>query len=131
MLTAPIHDIVKKLEQAGYHKSFKGVTRGTWIELSGSQIINLANSIINGYLNYYSFAYNKGKLAGIMLYLIRDCVLRTLAAKFKIRTRAGVLKKFGKNLSMYDYSNITKLPLNKRKAKLINKLTDVSYKTNI
>lgn len=133
MLNAPIHNIVKQLSLAGFHKNYKGVTRTSWLALSGSQIIHLANNIIRGYLNYYSFVYNRATLVSIIFYLIRDCVLRTLAAKFKIRTRAGVLKKFGKNLKMYDYSNLNNLdlPKNKRVPVLINQLISVSYKLNI
>ncbi len=134
MLTALMKLISKKLALAGFHRYHKGLTKTTWLELELSQIIYLANSIIRGYLNYYSFVYNRNRLTGYVYYIIRDSVLRTFAAKMRLKTRAQVIKKYGLNLTIYDYSSPLIKELNKKLAyKEIIHLVNVSkeYKLNV
>ncbi len=106
VLSAPMSKIQSKLAKAGFILSHKGVLTGrdrtSWVVLKPEQIIILANSIIRGYLNYYSFVYNRGKLVSFIFYTIRDVVLRTLAHKYNLITRAQVYKKFGNDLTILD-----------------------------
>lgn len=59
-------------------------------------------------------------------YIIRDVVCRTLARKFKIRTRAQVYKKFGHDLSIYDKENRYK-----GRPKLVAELIRPDYHMNV
>ena len=128
MLTAPMSRIAKKLANGGFHRYHKGLTKTIWLHLELSQIIHLANSVIRGYLNYYSFVYNRNRLVGYVYYIVKDAVLRTIAAKMRLRTRAQVIKKYNKNLYIYNYDSILdkNLPKNKRKPKLIIQFINVS-----
>lgn len=46
-----------------------GTNKSVGLALELPHIIHLANSVINGYLNYYSFVYNRSRLTGyIVLY---------------------------------------------------------------
>lgn len=102
VLSTPMNRIMKKLKEAGFMSNHRGVTRVTWLSLEIRQIIQLANSIIRGYENYYSFTLNKGQLCSYVYFIIRDTVLRTLAHKLSLKTRAKVIKKFGPSLALHD-----------------------------
>lgn len=67
-------------------------------------MIHLANSVIRGYLNYYSFVYNRNRLVGYVYYIIKDSLLRTIAAKKRLGTKAKVIKKYGKNITVNIYN---------------------------
>ena len=54
-----------------------------------------------GYINYYSFAQNKGKLAAFLYFYLKSSCLKLLAAKLKLKTQAQVLKKLDKNLKVF------------------------------
>lgn len=81
-----------------------------------------------GYLNYYSFVHNRGKLTSFIFYIIKDVVLRTLAHKFNLITRAHVYKKFGKQLIIQD---ITKRDKDNRPKTLAKLYKPESYKMNV
>lgn len=127
LLTAPINKIAKKLFNSGFHVDHKGKTKTSWLALELPQIIYLANSVIRGYLNYYSFVYNRNRLTGYVKYIIRDSVLRTIAAKMNLKTRAQVTKKYGNNVTINTYDN------NNSKLKKSISLLDTSkdYKMNV
>lgn len=112
VLSAPMDIIKSKLVKAGFisrqANKHIGISRNTWLSLKPQQIIHLANSIIRGYLNYYSFVFNKSQLTGYIFYVIRDVVLRTFAHKYRLGTRAKVYHKFGKNLQIRDLVNRNK-----------------------
>lgn len=105
MLTAPMSRIANKLSLSKFHINHKGITKTNWLALELSQIITLANSVINGYLNYYSFVYNRSRLTGYVYYIVKDAVLRTIAAKMKLKTRAQVIKKYGKDIRIPIYKD--------------------------
>lgn len=105
MLTAPMSKIAKKLSQAGLHTNHIGKTKTIWLPLELSQIIYLANSIIYGYLNYYSFVYNRSRLTGYVYYIVKDSVLRTIAAKMRLKTRGQVINRYGKNINIDIYKD--------------------------
>lgn len=127
VLRAPMKRITKKLNEAGYMNNHRGATRVSWLSLEVRQIINLANSIIRGYENYYSFVLNKSQLCTYVYYIIRDVTLRTLAHKLSLGTRAAVLKKYGPDLALYDQE---KRDAN-NKPSLITKLYKPSYRINL
>ncbi len=107
MLTAPMSIIANKLQDSGFHTYHLGNTKTNWLALTLPQILHMANSVIRGYLNYYSFVYNRNRLTGYVTYIIKDAVLRTIAAKMKLRTRAQVTKKYGKSLTIKTYDGTT------------------------
>lgn len=127
LLTAPINKIANKLSNSGFHINHKGTTKTSWLALELPKIINLANSVIRGYLNYYSFVYNRSRLTGYVKYIIRDSVLRTIAAKMNLKTRAKVIKKYGKNITINIYDNYNSKLL--KSVKLLD--TSKDYKMNI
>lgn len=126
-LNAPIDIIRQKLSEAGFLLNHRGRTRVTWLSLEIRQIIALANSIIRAYENYYSFALNKGKLCSYIYYVIKDTVLRTLASKLSLETRAKVIKKFGPNISLFDQNKRD----DKNRPTLIARLYKPSYKRDL
>ncbi len=127
ILSAPMDRIYKTLREAGFMSNHRGRSRFSWLSLEVRQIINLANSIIRGYENYYSFALNKGQLSTYIYFIIRDVVLRTLANKLSLGTRAKVIKKFDSEISLYDQN---KRDIN-NKPTLVTKLYKPSYRINL
>jgi nicotine oxidoreductase len=127
VLSTPMKRVYKKLKEAGLMSNHRGVTRVTWLSLEIRQIIHLANSIIRGYENYYSFALNKGQLCSYVYFIIRDVVLRTLANKLSLKTRAKVIKKFGPGIALYNQNNRDE----NNKPTLITKLYKPSYRINL
>ena len=70
--------------------------------MTAQEIVHKGNSVWRGYFNYYSFVHNKGDLTARVYWTIKDVVLRTLARKFKLRTKSQVIKRFGKDLTIYN-----------------------------
>lgn len=64
------------------------------------QIITLYNSVLNGFLNYYKFVHNYGRLVSRLFYELRFSCAKLLAAKYTLRTVARVFEKFGSNLEI-------------------------------
>jgi group II intron reverse transcriptase/maturase len=127
VLNAPMDRIYKKLKEAGFMLNHRGRTRVSWQHLEIRQIITLANSIIRGYENYYSFVLNKGKLCSYVYYIIKDTVLRTLASKLSLSSRAKVIKKFGPYISLFDQNKRDE----NNKPTLVTKLYKPSYRINL
>nr|YP_004927430.1 COB-ai2 protein [Yarrowia galli]CCC29072.1 COB-ai2 protein [Yarrowia galli] len=105
VLSAPMDRMYKKLIATGFMKNYRGVSRMTWLPLSMRQMMHMGNSMISGYLNYYSFAHNRGNLASVIHYMIRDTMARTLAHKLSTKRRAKVYKKYGMDTKLYDQEN--------------------------
>ena len=126
-LNAPLDRIYKKLREAGLMANHRGRTRISWLSLETRKIIILANSIIRGYENYYSFALNKGKLCTYIYYVIKDTVLRTLAHKLSLSSRAKVINKFGPDISLFDQNKRDE----NNKPSLITRLYRPSYRLNL
>lgn len=103
-LIAPMSRIYKKLSAAGLMNldSGKGTPRFLWLHLSKDAIITMYNSVLRGYLNYYSFAHNYNRVASSLTHLLRESCMRLLAAKFTLRNRARVIKKYGQDLKGND-----------------------------
>jgi nicotine oxidoreductase len=127
ILSTPMDRIYKKLLESGFMSNKRGRSRVTWMSLEIRQIIYLANSVIMGFENYYSFTLNKGSICSFVYYIIKDVVLRTLAAKLSLKTRAKVIKRFGSNISLFDHNKRDK----DNKPTLIAQLYKPSYRINI
>ena len=119
--------IYKKLKEDGFMLNHRGRTRVSWLSLEVRQIIALANFILRGYENYYSFALNKAKLCSYVYYIIKDTVLRTLASKLSLSTRAKGIKKFGPSISLFDQNNRDEY----NKPTLVTKLYKPTNKINL
>lgn len=65
-LEAPIPAIRKQLTEAGFMIAGKPSPKFIWTALNHSQIIAGYNSVLRGYINYYSFAANLGKFTSFL-----------------------------------------------------------------
>lgn len=102
LLQAPLDRIRGMLTKNGFLKYSKPQVRVTWVPLTAQQIVQRGNSVWKGYLNYYSLVHNKGDLTTKIYRIIKDVVLITLARKFKLRTKSQVIKRFGKDITIYN-----------------------------
>ena len=104
ILTAPLDRIYKKLEAAGFWDNAKkrSEPRLLWYHENKDAIITLYNSILRGYLNYYSFVNNYGRLAASLEWVLRSSCAQLLAAKFKLGTTLKVMDKFGEDFKGND-----------------------------
>lgn len=126
LLTAPMDKIKNKLKDSGFILGGRGRTRVTWLPLEPRQIVHLANSILRGYWNYYSFAQNRSKLVPWTYWIIRETVLRTLSRKLKLGSRAKAIKKFGTNVTIRDLT----LRDNAGKPLIVAELVKPDYRIN-
>lgn len=95
---APISRITKKLIESGFRKDNVPVPRFLWLSNNKDQIIHLYNSVLRGYLNYYSFVHNYAKMAAWTYYNLKTSCAKLLAAKLNLGSQNKVYKKFGKDL---------------------------------
>jgi group II intron reverse transcriptase/maturase len=98
-MTAPIAIIIKKLTDTGFIVKNEPAPRFLWLHYNHDQIIHLYNSVMRGFLNYYSFAHNYSRLVSLLNHILKQSAAKLLAAKFKLGTRAKVFEKFGLNLT--------------------------------
>ena len=101
-LLAPIDRITKKLKEAKFLFKDQPSPRFLWLHNSKDQIIALYNSVYRGYMNYYSFAHNLGRISGFIHNTLRSSCAKLLAAKFSLQSQKQVFSKFGKNLQGKD-----------------------------
>jgi hypothetical protein len=127
LLFAPMDRIKDKFTKSGFISNNRSQTRVTWVPLTAHQIVSLGNQVLRGYLNYYSFVYNRGILVSWIYWTIKDVVVRTLARKFSLRTRAQVYKKFGKDITVVNYEKRDK----DNKPTITVKLDRPSYRMNV
>ena len=103
-LHAPIEKILDKLTARGFIKynangSIRLATaRKSLVNLDHADILGYYNSVINGILNYYTFADNRSSLGSIYRILKDSCAL-TLALKYKLRTMGKTYAKFKRYLA--------------------------------
>lgn len=104
---APVAEILTKLEKNGFIIRYKhdaarllpeAITK--FIFLDHEAIILRYNSIINGFLNYFSFVDNLSEFHQILSYILRHSCAKTLARKFNLKSRASAFKKFGRDLEV-------------------------------
>lgn len=123
----PFKEIIQDLAKEGFLKDYKpggklitnAITK--WIFLEHRAIIIRYNSIINGYLNYYSFVDNYHRFHTIINYILKHSCAKTLARKFRLGSRAGAFKKFGFKLGTKEKNAISlNIPLSYKKLKKFN-----------
>lgn len=96
---APIAKIKEKLKKASFIKEEKSAPKFLWLHNNHDQIILLYNSVLRGYLNYYNFVHNYGRLASYTEYILKQSCAKLLATKFNLKTTAQVYKKFGNRMT--------------------------------
>ncbi|KAN0025610.1 hypothetical protein ACTFIU_004078, partial [Dictyostelium citrinum] len=65
-LEAPIARIRTKLRNAGFMSKGRPDPKKVWTVLEHKQIIDLYNAVFRGYINYYKFAANYGKMVSFL-----------------------------------------------------------------
>lgn len=101
-LEVPLDRIKKKLNEVGFLKDRTPVPRFFWLHNSKDQIISLYNSVYSGYLNYYSFAWNKNQLSSYIHFVLKTSCAKLLAAKFTLKSQSKVYLELGKDLKGKD-----------------------------
>lgn len=100
-MTAPILEIVKKLEGKGFMTSKLGSwvpkSIGKFTVLPVKDIIVRYLAIRNGITNYYSFADNKSRLNKIQ-WILKASLRKTISRKLRCN-RTNFLHRFGKNIT--------------------------------
>lgn len=110
LLTVPITDIKNKLIKLGFLNSRSSpIPKLIWISSPLNEIIRLYNSVINNFLNYYSFANNMGQLVRFFWYVMQLSCAKLLANKLKLKT-SKVFKKLGNPIRITKY-NVLFAPL--------------------
>lgn len=104
VMNAPMDRIIRKLASVKMMDpvSKVGTPRFLWLAEDKDTIITLYNSILRGYLNYYSFANNRHRVASSLEFILRTSCAKLLAAKFSLKTLSQVLRRFGDNLKGED-----------------------------
>lgn len=99
-MLAPLDKIFNKLIAASFmsakHKS--GIPKFIWYHNDKDNILALYNSVLRGYLNYYSFAHNYPKVASSLEFILKTSCAKLLAAKFKLRSVSKVIGMYGTDL---------------------------------
>lgn len=112
-MTAPVLELVKKLEDKGFlkRKDNKWIpkTIGTFTALPIPDMIMRYNAIANGIINYYSFADNRRYLNKIV-WILKGSLQKTISRKLKINNKSFI-SRFGKDIS---FNVVNKNKENKR-----------------
>ena len=98
-LEAPLDRIKKKITNASFMKQGKSSPKFLWLQHEHDQIILLYNSVLRGFLNYYSFVHNYARLVSYVEYILKQSCAKLLATKFSLGRMAQVYKKYGNNLA--------------------------------
>ena len=105
-LLVPLEYLTKKLADQGIcrivdfrNRKIIPTRKTAWRNLSLKDIVRKYGLVWRGILNYYSFADNRSQLNLIQFLLHHSCAC-TIGDKMKLRSRAKVFKKFGKNLEV-------------------------------
>lgn len=101
---APIGDVVEKLTKVGFctltsNGQATPQRKTAWLNLPLQDIIENYNSLHKGIINNYLFVQNRSQLNYITFILHHSCA-KTIANKMKLRSRAKVFKKYGRNLKV-------------------------------
>jgi len=116
---APMKEIYQDLSKAGFCKDDGGTPSSIpkWIFMDHRGILLRYNSVVRGYLNYYSFVDNYHALVGMVKYTLLHSCAKTLARKFNLDSRAAVFSKFGEGLTPKDALSDLELASTKRRNK--------------
>nr|BBI37390.1 hypothetical protein [Placozoa sp. H11 HM-2017] len=110
--------IKRKLREIKILKGEKPTPRFFWVHLTPKQIISLFNSVLKGYLNYYSFVCNFSRFKFWLKWVITTSAGMTLARKYNTSTNK-IFSKYGQTLKFSDYSIYQ--PKKKEKRRLVTK----------
>jgi len=106
-MSAPILDIAKRLESKGFMKSNNNRWNAKVIRsfslLPIKDIILRYKSILNGFINYYSFSDNRLRFNKIH-WILKESLRKTICYKLKIGKRAFI-KRFGEDIIVKYKSN--------------------------
>lgn len=104
ILEMATQDVIKKLTEKNILKKedqrIIPQSNGLWVTEPVYQIVIKYNSIANGLINYYSFAYNIEDLKKILFFL-KVSLVKTIAHKLRLNAKR-VYKKFGKDITVYN-----------------------------
>ena len=112
-LLVPVDRILNKLSDEGFLKNYsKGSVittsaKTSWIFLSHRDIVARYNMLTRGLLRYYSIATNRSVFHLIVNYILRHSCAKTLARKFRLRSRNKVFKTFGYSLKTCEEPRIS------------------------
>lgn len=98
-IEAPLEEIRKKLHLIGLLEKGIPAPKNIWRLYSHKQIIILYNSVLRGYLNYYSFVHNYSRMATYLYWVLKGSCGKLLASKFSLGSVSAALREFGKDLS--------------------------------
>jgi group II intron reverse transcriptase/maturase len=99
-LEAPIQRIVSKLTKANFVRNGVSWPKFIWQHCSLEQIVAHYNSVLRGYMNFYSFVDNRGSMATYLYYLLRGSCAKLITAKMKLGSQVKVYAKYGKSLTV-------------------------------
>ena len=107
-MRAPIRTIVTKLKEKGFAKRIIIRPAGKekivpcaftkWVHLPLTQMMEKYESVLRGYLNFYSFADNYSNLHSVK-YILKYSLVCTMARKLRLNT-AKVHKKYGRAITV-------------------------------
>lgn len=106
---APLDRITKKLTAANFIKNGRPSPRFLWLANSKDVIITLYNSVVRGYLNYYSFVYNYAKMSGWIYMNLKSSCAKLISAKLTLKSQNAVYKLYGKDLKGRDKIGFVKI----------------------
>jgi len=99
-LKAPTNDIIAKLYQNGFcTKDGQPLSKRAWAVLDDDQIISRFNAVLDGILNYYSFADNFSRLQRVQ-YILQFSAAKTLSHRHRMKSIRRAFAKYGSNLSV-------------------------------
>nr|AYE93252.1 hypothetical protein C0995_000101 [Termitomyces sp.] len=101
-ILAPMNDIKAKLAINKFIVKSRAAPKFIWKDYTHKQIIHLYNSVLRGYLNYYSFVHNYSRLSTYLYWVLKGSCAKLLAAKFSLGSAQKVMNKFGKDLTVKD-----------------------------
>ncbi len=109
IMTAPMASLINKTIEKGLllwrkNKNWRPMSMAKFIPLDDSDIILRFNTIIRGFLNYYSFVDNIKDFAKIS-YIVKENLCKTLIRKHKIN-RKILYYKYGKKISVIRRNSI-------------------------
>ncbi|MEU9247764.1 reverse transcriptase domain-containing protein [Streptomyces sp. NPDC048385] len=117
-LNAPVSEVVSRLHQKGFcTKEGIALSKRSWTVLDDVDIIARFNAVLNGILNFYSFASNYGELTWVQ-HILQLSAAKTLSHKHKIGSLRKTFAKYGKHLTASvtgDDGKIRKVSLNLRR----------------
>jgi group II intron reverse transcriptase/maturase len=99
-LRAPVNDLVAKLHQEGFcTKEGQPLSKRSWAVLDDDQIISRFSAVLDGMLNYYSFANNYSRLRRIQ-YILQFSAAKTLSHRHRMKSIRKAFAKYGYDLSV-------------------------------